>query len=130
MVPGRGRGALGRGALERNGAAQPVVCVTWWETEAFCRWAKCRLPTDPLDQRELPQRTGEVEAAHCLGADPVEQLAHTAVRGKADVPEVEIEVEGGVGLPAQHRRMQRHRPHLLAQGRHVVRDLLHTGTQA
>ena len=89
-----------------------------------------RLPPDPLDQRELPQRAGEVEAAHRLSAHPIEQLAHTAVRGKADVSQVEIQVEGGVGLPTQQCRMQRDWLHLLAQGLHMMRDFLHTGTQA
>jgi hypothetical protein len=83
-----------------------------------------------LDEGELPQRAGAVEATHRCAARPVEQFLLAAAGGQADVAQVVVEVEVGVGLPAHEVGVQRHRHHLLAQGGHMVGDLLDAAVDA
>jgi hypothetical protein len=61
----------------------------------------------PLDDRELPQRPGPVEALHGDRLGHVEQVAQRALAGRPHPPEVVVEVEVGIDHPAGRRPDER-----------------------
>ena len=82
-----------------------------------------------VDDGELPQRAGAVEALHADRFGEVEHVAPRTVAGRSHPAEVVVEVEVRIDLPPGRGDRHRVTEHPLAQPGHQPADAVHAAAE-